>query len=657
MSARPRPLAIAVAVAIPLLVAGCSRTYSSGQEFRNQAAFAALKADGSVVAWGSPTRGGDPACTINPANCAPAPAGSLSSGVVNLFSNYGAFAALKAGGSVAVWGGLDFGGSISCTNASAACHPATASSLASGVVDVSSTYQAFAARKSDGSVATWGENNFGGDAGCTPHPGICWPAPAGSLSSGVTKVWGSYDAFAALKADGTVVAWGDPTSGGDASSPVGGTLTGIVDVVPNGYAFAAKTGGGGVVVWGDPGGGGDPTCASFSPCAAAPAGSLASGVVDMNSTNEAFAARKADGSVVTWGVPTSGGNSSAPIGGSLTGVRSIAATDKAFAAVKSDGSVVVWGDGDYGGNPTCSPPTVFCSPAPPGSLAGGVVSIVATRQAFAALKSDGSVVAWGAEGYGGNASCTPGYCTPAPAGTLSGGVTDITWTQEAFFARKRDGSVVTWGATPRGGDSSSPIGGPLQRVASTFATNGAGAAITESGAVVTWGDPDVGGDPTCTPVPSGTCSPAPAGSLSSGVVYIASPFVPLPSQPGSPGAASASGGASPSTPTATPRLAGRTTCTPRRCVSKGRLPAGATSVTQAATSTRVTSGSARSNARTTLRTRGRCTTAKGAYTCTIRLAAGRWTITTRALAGRTVVASSVKRVRIPRASARGAVTG
>ncbi|MGA0069558.1 MAG: hypothetical protein ACO3PB_08910 [Miltoncostaeaceae bacterium] len=66
---------------------------------------------------------------------------------------------------------------------------------------------------------------------------------------------------------------------------------------------------------------------------------------------------------------------------------------------------------------------------------------------------------------------------------------------------------------------------------------------------------------------------------------------------------------------------------------------------------------ARSHARKTLRTRGRCTTAKGGYTCTIRLAAGRWTITTRALAGRTVVASSAKRVRIPRTSSRTAVTG
>ncbi|MGA1430793.1 MAG: hypothetical protein ACO32U_03810, partial [Candidatus Limnocylindrus sp.] len=65
-------------------------------------------------------------------------------------------------------------------------------------------------------------------------------------------------AFAALKSDGTVVAWGDPSSGGDASSPVGGALTGIADVVPNGYAFAAITGAGGVVVWGDPGAGGGP---------------------------------------------------------------------------------------------------------------------------------------------------------------------------------------------------------------------------------------------------------------------------------------------------------------------------------------------------------------------------------------------------------------
>lgn len=653
---RARPLAIAAAIILPLLVAGCSRTYSSGREFRNGWSFAALKSDGSVVAWGSPTRGGDPECTINPGACAPAPPGSLSSGVVRLFSTYGSFAALKSDGSLVPWGGTSYGGEISCAIGGVSCHPVAASRLASGVVEAASTYSAFAATKADGSVVTWGETDFGGDAECAPG-GSCRPAPAGSLASGVTKVWGTYDAFAALKADGTVVAWGDSASA-NTSTAVGGTLTGIVDVVPGGSSFAAIKANGAVVTWGAPGSGGDPTCAGGGFCTAAPAGSLASGVVEMNTTNSAFAARKADGSVVTWGDSFAGGNSSAAVGGALTGVTSLAATDRGFAAVKSNGSVVTWGDPDYGADPTCTP-GMFCTPAPPGSLASGVVSVVASRQAFAALKSDGSVVAWGAPLFGGEPSCTPGSCTPAPPGSLASGVADLMWTGTAFIARKHDGSVVTWGSTPGGGDSSTPVGGALTGVVRVFSSNGAGAALTASGSVVAWGDPDSGGDPRCVAVPSGTCSPAPAGSLSSGVVYIASPFVAMP-RPASPTPAPGpvpadAGGGSAVAPAAA--LGGRTTCVRRRCTTRGPVPAGTTSVTQIASSSASSSRGLRANAAASTIVRGRCSTTSTAYTCTIALAAGRWTITTRALAGATTVASSARRVTIRRITPHRSVTG
>ncbi len=53
----------------------------------------------------------------------------------------------------------------------------------------------------------------------------------------------------------------------------------------------------------------------------------------------------------------------------------------AFAALKSDGSVVTWGGSFFGGT------------APAGL--SGVTQIFSTGNAFAALKSDGTVVAWG----------------------------------------------------------------------------------------------------------------------------------------------------------------------------------------------------------------------------------------------------------------------
>ena len=78
----------------------------------------------------------------------------LLQGVEALFSNAQAFAAKKKDGSVVTWGHLC--GSQSC--------PVTGSDLASGVRTVVSTKLAFAAIKDDGSVFTWGEDNDGGDS-------------------------------------------------------------------------------------------------------------------------------------------------------------------------------------------------------------------------------------------------------------------------------------------------------------------------------------------------------------------------------------------------------------------------------------------------------------------------------------------------------------
>ena len=65
---------------------------------------------------------------------------------------------------------------------------------------------AFAALKADGSVVTWGHADFGGST--TTHT----PLDA-TLSSGVTQIFSTGEAFAALKADGSVVTWGDAGSG------------------------------------------------------------------------------------------------------------------------------------------------------------------------------------------------------------------------------------------------------------------------------------------------------------------------------------------------------------------------------------------------------------------------------------------------------------
>ena len=64
---------------------------------------------------------------------------------------------------------------------------------------------------------------------------------------------------------------------------------------------------------------------------------LTSGVMDVYSTAAAFAALKDDGSVVTWGGSSYGGNSSSVSDDLSSGVEAIYSTwHGAFAAVKSD---------------------------------------------------------------------------------------------------------------------------------------------------------------------------------------------------------------------------------------------------------------------------------------------------------------------------------
>ncbi|CAE8651929.1 unnamed protein product [Polarella glacialis] len=77
---------------------------------------------------------------------------------------------------------------------------------------------------------------------------------------------------------------------------------------------------------------------------------LSSSAADRLLTRNAFAAIKANGSVVTWGRDALGGNSSAIAPLLTEGVVQICGTIGAFVAIKANGSVVTWGNADYGGN-------------------------------------------------------------------------------------------------------------------------------------------------------------------------------------------------------------------------------------------------------------------------------------------------------------------
>jgi hypothetical protein len=157
----------------------------------------------------------------------------------------------------------------------------------------------------------------------------------------------------------------------------------------------------------------------------------------------------------------------------------------AFAALRSDGSVITWGDSLRGGN---SKGVDFDGPA--NSLK--VSQIFSTFEAFAALHSDGSVVTWGDPDRGGNSSEVD---FDGPSNSLK--VSQIFSTMWAFAALRSDGSVVTWGQSDWGGNSSGvDFDGPANtlKVSQIFSSGYAFAALRSDGSVVTWGSSDKGGN-------------------------------------------------------------------------------------------------------------------------------------------------------------------
>ena len=211
-------------------------------------------------------------------------------------------------------------------------------------------------------------------------------------------------------------------------------------------AFAAYVPGGSVVTWGDPAWGADSSMVREQLVR----------VQKIRANGHAFAAILDDGSVVTWGNPVNGGDCS-PVREQLVQVREIRAADTAFAAILDDCSVVTWGHAGNGGD---------CSQVREQLV--HVQQIQGNRQAFAALLYDRSAVTWGHVVYGGDSRQVRLV-----------GVRQIQAADRSFAAILDDGSVVTWGYRYAGGDSSS-VQSQLMQVQQIQATKDSVAQKTQN---------------------------------------------------------------------------------------------------------------------------------------------------------------------------------
>jgi alpha-tubulin suppressor-like RCC1 family protein len=129
-------------------------------------------------------------------------------------------------------------------------------------------------------------------------------------------------------------------------------------------------------------------------------------------------------------------------------------------ALKSNGTVVAWGRNDFGQSNV------------PADL-DGVVAIAAGGYHSLALKSDGSIVTWGRNNYG---------QTSVPAGL--DGVVAIAAGNDHSLALRADGTVVAWGLN---GSGQSNVPTDLDGVVAIAAGGNHSLALKSDGTVVAWG--------------------------------------------------------------------------------------------------------------------------------------------------------------------------
>jgi alpha-tubulin suppressor-like RCC1 family protein len=328
-----------------------------------------------------------------------------------------------------------------------------------------------------------------------------------SATNVVALTAGLYHSLA-LKADCTVVGWGAGQSGDsyvqnyfyDQAKP-SSRATNVLAIAAGKFHTLALKADGTVVGWGynyhgQATGVPKTTTPPISSGLVSVSGETLSNMVAIAAGGNHSLALKADGSVVGWGYTVEGQST---IPSSANGAVAIAEGNSHCLALKPDGTVVGWGNNYYGqatGVATNSSPPYYASGIVivSGQKLSNVVAIAAGDSHSLALKADGTVVGWGANGRG---------QTTIPA-SATNNVVAIAAGLAHSLALKADGTLVVWGYNllrqtntpanvtdlaawgerPAGLWNIPSVSSPITAVASGSAHN---VALTASGSVLAWG--------------------------------------------------------------------------------------------------------------------------------------------------------------------------
>ena len=468
----------------------------------------ALKSDGTLYLWGRNDWGeignGSSGTDVK----SPWLLGSLT-GITQVATGFSNSIALKSDGTVYVWGDNSCGQGGNGASGGNQTTPTQVSSL-SGISQVAAGNDHCLALKSDGTLYAWGNNGFGEIGNGSSGAGVLTPTPVLSGTAFIAMEPSSYHSLA-VKAQATLTMVVSPASSGTTSPTVGssfvnkGEAQNITATVATGYTFSGWTSYGNTtfnsassasttvtlsgdatvianftysgcaVGWGynyygaigdgtttlpghDPENGHDD---ADGPCLKSPqghftrwrsrpngtvwaSGSNSYGQLGINNTTD-----KSSPAQVLKGASSSATEY-------LTGVVQVAAGGSHSIALKSDGTVWAWGSNSNGqlGDGTSGAGTDKLTPVQVGGSLTGVVLIGAGESHSLAVKNDGTVWAWGSNSNGqlGDAT-TANRSTPVQVlkGTSSSstdyltGVVQICGGFAHSVALKSDDTVFAWG--------------------------------------------------------------------------------------------------------------------------------------------------------------------------------------------------------------------